>query len=89
MTMPTMGTARLAKVLSIKESMLCAMDVQMRGEPRYEDATSSARDAEKSSLVKFKFQWRPRPPPLGRPPPREIGRRGAARARARATGMAG
>ena len=38
----------------------------------------------KSSQVKFKFQWRPRPPPLGRPPAREIGM-----ARHGATGMAG
>ena len=37
----------------------------------------------KSSQVKFKFQWRPRPPPLGRPPAREI-----VRARRGATGMA-
>ena len=28
----------------------------------------------KPSQAKFKFQWRPRPPPLGRPPAREIGR---------------
>ena len=35
---------------------------------------SSQVKSSQSSQVKFKFQWRPRPPPLGRPPSREIGR---------------